>query len=332
MSPILQDCADQVCGAPQALVMSQSGICECLDRDKADVAGASPTIPERPYSPGKSDLPADLDAQFKLGAGSPLKLTSPADDTELKQQRQRHRKANRESARRVRRRKTQQSSMFETQAAEVEATNQNLLKKVAEVQGRYLLAIRLLRALHLKVAHLQGLNESLQVRIARLQQQSFVQGHKCLDTGDLRPPLDSKASGVAPCSVPPAADLLCSPSSQQPVCIPPAPLEAIHPKATLAPGISPFATVAPATSPSQAVTPPGFATSGLHPTAETATTMPATSDNMARANSMDTMLASLDSDQFAAQTQHMNSLTLSFTLSATLDSYPRPAAQWQLPV
>lgn len=60
----------------------------------------------------------------------------------------------------------------------MEATNQNLLKKVAEVQGRYLLAIRLLRALHLKVAHLQGLNESLQVRIARLQQQSFVQVSK----------------------------------------------------------------------------------------------------------------------------------------------------------
>lgn len=60
----------------------------------------------------------------------------------------------------------------------MEATNQSLLKRVAEVQGRYLLAVRLLRALHLKVAHLQGLNESLQVRIAALQQQSAVQVSK----------------------------------------------------------------------------------------------------------------------------------------------------------
>ncbi|KAL3130884.1 hypothetical protein ABBQ38_000212 [Trebouxia sp. C0009 RCD-2024] len=314
--PILQDCADQ------------GGVGECLDRNKADVTGASPTTSEPAWSSGKSDLPADLDAQLKHGAGSPL--NSPTNNPEMQQRRQRHRKANRDSARRARSKKTQQSGMFETQAAEVEATNQSLLKRVAEVQGRYLLAVRLLRALHLKVAHLQGLNESLQVRIAALQQQSAVQGHKCLGTGDLRPPPDLKASGVAPCSASPAAEPLFGPSNQQPVCKPPAPPEALHPKATPAPGVSPFATAAPATSPSQAATLPGLATSGLAPASKTATPMPATSDNAARATSMDAMLASLDSEQSAARMQHVNSLSLSFTLSATLDSYP--AAQWQRPV
>ena len=60
----------------------------------------------------------------------------------------------------------------------MEATNQCLLKKLAEVQVQRALAARLLRALHLRVAHLQGLNESLQVIIADLQQQSTLQVSK----------------------------------------------------------------------------------------------------------------------------------------------------------
>lgn len=64
------------------------------------------------------------------------------------------------------------------QAAESDSKHKHLLKEVADVQGDNSLAASLLHALHLKVAHMQGMNESLRVKIASMEQQADAQVNK----------------------------------------------------------------------------------------------------------------------------------------------------------
>ena len=61
------------------------------------------------------------------------------------------------------------------QAAESGIMNKRLLKKMADVQGDHSVATSLLQAFRLKVAHMQGMNESLQVKIAIMEQQADAQ-------------------------------------------------------------------------------------------------------------------------------------------------------------
>ena len=68
------------------------------------------------------------------------------------------------------------------QAAQLEATNKRLLKKVAEAQGERSLATSLLNAFHLKVAHLEGVNAGLQVKLADLQRKSEASRQACIVT------------------------------------------------------------------------------------------------------------------------------------------------------
>ena len=64
------------------------------------------------------------------------------------------------------------------QAAESSIMNKRLLKKMADVQGDHSTARSLLRAFHLKVAHMQGMNESLQVQIAIMDRRANAQVNK----------------------------------------------------------------------------------------------------------------------------------------------------------
>ena len=64
------------------------------------------------------------------------------------------------------------------QAAESSIMNKRLLKKIADVQGDHSVARSLLRGFHLKVAHMQGMNESLQVQIAIMERRADAQVNK----------------------------------------------------------------------------------------------------------------------------------------------------------
>lgn len=110
-------------------------------------------------------------------------------------------------------------------------------------------------------------------------------------------------------------------------CRPLALTEAVHPAP--APATSPFANAIPETSAAQASTPPWLTSTGLELGSQAAA-QPAPSETAARADSMDAMLASLDSEQSAARLQRMSSLTLSCNWSAMLESNPH--AQWQVPI
>lgn len=61
------------------------------------------------------------------------------------------------------------------QAVESGTKNKRLMKKMADVQGENSLAASLLQAFHLKVAHMQGMNESLRVKVAIMERQADVQ-------------------------------------------------------------------------------------------------------------------------------------------------------------
>ena len=64
------------------------------------------------------------------------------------------------------------------QAAKSGIENKHLLKKTADVQGENSVTAGLLHAFHLKVAHMQEINESLRVQIAIMKRQADAQVNK----------------------------------------------------------------------------------------------------------------------------------------------------------
>lgn len=65
------------------------------------------------------------------------------------------------------------------QAAQIAAVNEQLLKKVAAVEGEHSLAKSLLQTFYQKMAHLQSANHSLQGRVAALQKSSSGHPQVC---------------------------------------------------------------------------------------------------------------------------------------------------------
>ncbi|KAL0037803.1 hypothetical protein WJX77_012523 [Trebouxia sp. C0004] len=119
----------------------------------------------------------------KKKVGRPLKYEEAADSpnmTEAEKRKLRRRTANRESARRVRDRRTQHSGSLEAKVAAVAATHDQLVQQISRVEGERQLASSLCRTFHSRMSALQQTNENLALELIQLKQ-SVEQGIPLMD-------------------------------------------------------------------------------------------------------------------------------------------------------
>ncbi|KAL0041934.1 hypothetical protein WJX79_009455 [Trebouxia sp. C0005] len=119
----------------------------------------------------------------KKKVGRPLKYEEAADSpnmTEAEKRKLRRRTANRESARRVRDRRTQHSGNLEAKVAAVAATHDQLAQRIAHVEGERHLASSLCQTFHSRLSALQQNNEGLALEVIHLEQ-SLEKGVPLID-------------------------------------------------------------------------------------------------------------------------------------------------------
>ncbi|KAL0047306.1 hypothetical protein WJX82_000356 [Trebouxia sp. C0006] len=147
----------------------------------SQLSGAS-QIAAHPLNDGY-DFPASQECSQTYGkpkkkVNHPLKYEEFADSpniNEAEKRKLRRRTANRESARRVRDRRTKHSGKLEAKVAAVAATHDKLAQQIAHVEGERQLASSLCQTFHSRLSALQQTNEGLALEVTHLEQ-SLEQG------------------------------------------------------------------------------------------------------------------------------------------------------------